>query len=197
MFAKAPKGGEGKSLEYVSPNYQIQPFIEMDKYYLSKIFQAVGLQFDTKIENATATEASLNHSTQGSTVNLKRQTFNDSMNRLLFKLFSYKFGITKLDEFEFSLNENSAISARELTEQIRTELDMGILSKKRAIIRLNGCGEADAENLLKEIDGEREATLALVHQTTKEEDDKEKDAHKLPNQAAQPSQGTEPGLKQA
>ena len=195
LFARAPKGGEGKSLEYVTPNYQIQPFIEMDKYYLTKIFQAVGLQWDTKIENATATEASLNHSTQGSTINLKRQTFNDSMNRLLHKLFMYKFGITDLDEFEFALNENSAISAKELTEQIRNELDLGIVSKKRAIIRLNGCSEDDAQVLLDEINAEREVAIDMINRGMP--DQGKQNANAIPNQKSQPSERKDVGIKQA
>lgn len=164
LFGQGTKGAESKTLEYVNPNYQINPFIDMDKYYLSKIYQAVGLQFDTKIENSTATEASLNHSSQGSTINLKRQTFNDAMNRLLFKLFNFRFDIEDMSEFEFTLNENTALSLKETTEQVRIELELGLISKKDAIIKINGCNEKEALNRLDKINDEKIEALKMINE---------------------------------
>ena len=164
LFGQGTKGAESKTLEYVNPNYQINPFIDMDKYYLSKIYQAVGLQFDTKIENSTATEASLNHSSQGSTINLKRQTFNDAMNRLLFKLFNFRFDIEDMSEFEFTLNENTALNLKETTEQVRIELELGLISKKDAIIKINGCNEKEALNRLDKINDEKIEALKMINE---------------------------------
>lgn len=107
--------------------------------------------------NKTASEVSINMQNDYLTTSLKKNLREHSLNRLISKIGKY-LGIEEID-CKIEIHGMSTMEYSTLNEVIAKRFELGLISRKEAIMKLDTISEEEAEKMIQDIEEEQKMKI--------------------------------------